>query len=254
MDIAEGSSPFLSQSNTPTVVIALELLDNLPHDKITRCIQSREIMQAEVVPFEASDKDSSSTQQQHYSEVFHPLDDNLLQSILDRAPGIYSPKLSQGPIWIPSVACGVLTKLYECRPNTSIAFADFDWLPPPDMDNLVSPARAKPAPGDPLVTDMNGRDHPCYLRSPPNALCDILFPTDFKRLAAFVKHIHSAKSNHNTFSVLSMKQSEFLLKYGMKEIQQTKSWLTGYSPLIDDFGNCSVLVITHQNDETEKSN
>lgn len=250
IDIAEGSSPFLSQSNKPTVVIALELLDNLPHDKIARCIQSREIMQAEVVPFEGLYQNSSSTctQQLHYSEVFHPLNDDLLQNILCKAPGLYSPKLSQGPIWIPSVACGVLMKLYECRPNTSIALADFDWLPPPDIDNLLSPARAEPTAGDPLVTDMNGKDHACYLSSPPNALCDILFPTDFKRLAAFVNHIHSAKSNHSTFSVTSMKQSEFLLKHGMQEIQQTKSWLTGYSPLIDDFGNCSVLeVMTQQN-------
>jgi hypothetical protein len=43
-----------------------------------------------------------------------------------------------------------------------------------------------------------------------------------------------------------MKQSEFMLKYGKHEVDQTKSWLTGYSPLINDFGNCSVLEVIPQ--------
>ena len=232
MEIAEGSPPFLSQSNKPTVVIALELLDNLPHDKIARCMQSHEILQAEVVPSEVP------------SEVFHPLNDELIQDILLIAPGLYAPKVSQGPIWIPSVVLGVLMKLYDCRPNSSIAFADFDWLPPPDVTNSLVPALAMPAIGDPLVTDMNGQDHACYLSAPSDALCDILFPTDFSRLAAFVQRLHGAKANQgHKVSISSMKQRDFLLKHGSQEVSQTKSWLTGYSPLIDDFGNCSVFEV-----------
>jgi hypothetical protein len=39
-----------------------------------------------------------------------------------------------------------------------------------------------------------------------------------------------------------MKQRDFLLKYGPDEVNKTKGW-TGFSPLINDFGNCSVLAV-----------
>jgi hypothetical protein len=41
------------------------------------------------------------------------------------------------------------------------------------------------------------------------------------------------------------KQSDFLLQYDDQgEVDATRSWLTGFTPLLDDFGNCSVLTIT----------
>jgi len=230
MNIAEGISPFLLASSKPTFVIALEVLDNLPHDKIMRCARSREVLQAEVIPFEAS----------HGSETFRTLNDKLLEEILSRAPELYVPKVFEEPRWIPTVALGILLKLFECRPNSSIAFADFDWLPLPDVKSSIGIARS--AMNDPLVTDMHGQDHTCYLSSPADVLCDILFPTDFDNLASFIKRI----DHDNKFSVLYMKQHEFLLKHGTEEVEQTKSWLTGYSPLIHDFGNCSVLEVTRQ--------
>jgi hypothetical protein len=245
MDIAEGSSPFLNHSNIPTAVIALELLDNLPHDKIARCMQSHELLQAEIVSSEDSVCDNSKRPQSRNLESFQPLNDTLLLDILSIAPELYTPTVSQGPRWIPTVALGILMKLYECRPNASIGLADFDWLPYPNITDFLEPALAEPSIGDPLVTDMNGKDHACYLSSPPGVLCDILFPTDFQRLTSFMKRLHTTnKSIGNDFSVSSIKQHEFLLKHGMQEVEQTKSWLTGYSPLIDDFGNCSVLEVT----------
>lgn len=275
--ISFGSANFLYKSETPTVAIALELLDNLPHDKIGRCIDTNEILQAELVPLKVSqlsdvggNKNAGTTEQtfeiditRQYTEIFAPLNDPLLKEILSIDPKIYTPTRSQGPRWIPTVALGVLMKLFECRPNSSVAFADFDWLPQPDLvmsnenrhylnssETSLHPI-VEPAIGDPLVTDMNGVDHLSYLTEPPDALCDILFPTDFGRLAAFAKQ-YRAKNNIETSgssrktsvtSSLALKQSDFLLKYGSNEVDKTKSWLTGFSPLVDDFGNCSVLTV-----------
>ena len=42
--------------------------------------------------------------------------------------------------------------------------------------------------------------------------------------------------------VESMKQSDFLLKHGGNEINKTKN-IFGYTPLLDDFSNCSVLTV-----------
>ncbi|KAL7542562.1 hypothetical protein ACHAXR_011880 [Thalassiosira sp. AJA248-18] len=253
MDVAEGNSKFLTHSDTPTIVFALELLDNLPHDKIGRCIETGKMLQAEVVPVFSTDfdpadhvnaKGSELDTSQPHAETFSPINDPLLLHILSLSPSLYTPLSSRGPRWVPTVALGILMKLFECRPNSSVAFADFDWLPGPDVDSLsitqkdsevILPA-AEQSVGDPLVTDMKGNDHLCYLTSPPNALCDILFPTDFGRMAAFAKLIQEQE-------ISAMKQCDFLMKYGSDEVNKTKGW-TGYSPMINDFGNCSVLTIT----------
>lgn len=249
---------FLTPSDTPTAVIALELLDNLPHDKIGRCIETGDILQAMVVPCDGedsyvqSDFGSISTHVDtsiRYSETFAPMSDPLLRSILSIAPSLYTPTIR--PRWIPSVALGILMKLYECRPNSSVAFADFDWLPPSDSSMwTAAPNAVATADGDPIVTDMAGNDHECYLTSPPNALCDILFPTDFGRLANFANQFITKTTAANTsgrgqerHTAMIMKQHDFLIKYGPDEVEKTKGW-TGYSPMINDFGNCSVLVIT----------
>ena len=95
---------------------------------------------------------------------------------------------------------------------------------------------------EPTVTSMEGTDHECYLYAPP--FCDVLFPTDFAKLASFAKKCWSSDAVVKTF-----KQAQFLEKYGAEEVKATKSWLTGYSPLIHDFGNCSVLTITQDREQ-----
>lgn len=250
MDIVEGKSEFLTPSDIPTAVIALELLDNLPHDKIARCMVTGDILQAEVVPTLDDGKDDIAGYDIN-TEKFSPMIDPHLTLILSIAPTLYTPTV--GPRWVPTVALGIIIKIYECRPNSSVAFADFDWLPPPDLrgSNL---SIVEAAVGDPIVTDMGGIDHPCYLTEPTGLLCDILFPTDFDRLSDFTnqyltKEVGKQLRNDNTMTTRfdlaanAMKQRDFLLKYGYGEVQKTKAW-SNYSPLTDDFGNCSVLTIT----------
>ena len=248
------SAPFLEPSDTPTALIACELLDNLPHDKIGRCIETGDVLQAEVVPVEEEHSDESFNQQHTnnmthldtsipYKEVFSPLSDPLLKHILSVAPHVYNPTSSHGPRWIPTVALSILLKAFECRPNSSIAFADFDYLPPSDVSTTQQHniPLAETAVGDPIVTDMQGHDHPCYLTTPPNTLCDILFPTDFERMATFATKAIEQQSNKAS----AMKQSDFLIKYGSDEVKKMKGW-TGYCPMIDDFGNTSVFTVTQR--------
>ena len=133
-------------------------------------------------------------------------------------------------------------RLYECRPNSSVAFADFDFLPPADVGAISARhddgiLMAEPSIGDPIVTDMSGRDHPCYLTSPPDAPCDILYPTDFARLTAFASGLLSTDG----LSFQHMKQSDFLLRYGKAEVDRTRGY-TGFSPMIHDFVNTSVFL------------
>jgi hypothetical protein len=207
--------------DTPTVVIGCELLDNLPHDKV-RARTRKKIQQAEI---------QTSKHNERNEEYFAPLSDPLLSKILRRVPSYVT---NNYPTWVPTVACGVLQHMTKQRANLSFAFADFDWLPAPEIDMDGAKRVSEWAEGEPIVTDMEGVDHECYLVAPPH--CDILFPTDFEKLASFVK-----EAAGEAMVAEVQKQSEFLELYGPEHVRATKSWLTGHTPLLHDFTNCSVL-------------
>jgi len=227
----------------------MELLDNLPHDKVVRCRNTGDVMQAEIALPTHERLDARP------QEVWVPLKDGLLQRILRMAPEYMSsaPERYFTPHWIPTVISGVIQRLYQDRPNSSVLLADFDWLPLPVFDKMVStrrPDTVAPAIGDPLVTDMNDIDHECYVSAPP--LCDILFPTDFDKLAVMAQReleSYSTSSKTSTSTIIAqrkvhvMKQAEFLRVYGPEQIQNTRSTWTGFTPLLEDFSNCSVLTI-----------
>jgi len=228
-----------SSSNVQTFALAFELLDNLPHDKVMRADQGTQLLQGQV--FEKQTKESSQRVVEQL-EKFVPLQDPLLQSIVSAVPE-YVPRRA-GAKWVPSVACHLIQKLYEHNPDSYLLLADFDWLPPPSSfddhdegDNDAMQIRSGTAEGDPLVTSMDGVDYECYLSAPP--YCDILFPTDFQRLAQFTRSCCGDELDVRIF-----KQREFMIEFGGDEIDKTRGFLGGYSPLVEEFGNCSILTVT----------
>lgn len=229
--VAEKKLPFLEHSDVPTVLIACELLDNLPHDKIRVTKAGKQIDQAEV----------TTDLQEH----FVPLCDGLLEQVLRIAPQYTQERL----VWVPTVACAILHQLHEERPNSTLMLADFDWLPPPDLTQQQEEQLRSSiwAAGEPIVTDMEGNDHPCYIQSPDH--CDILFPTNFHHLASFVANSWKIQKN----SVTVHKQGDFLQLHGPEQVQATKSWWTQFNPLLHDFVNCSVLTVANNNQPVRKA-
>ena len=183
---------------------------------------------------EGRDDDQQATHAPLYREELHPLTDPLLRDVLDAAPS-YAKGTGRRPKWVPTVACGVIRRLYEARPNCSLVFADFDWLPAPELidGQSIAKRRSLEADGEPIITDMNDVDHACYLTAP--RLCDILFPTDM----VIGDYVAKASSPSNT-RVETMKQADFLVKYGSDQVDQTRNW-SGYTPLVEDFSNYSVV-------------
>lgn len=287
IDIAENNNnknatlSFLSASNNLTIVLGCELLDNLPHDKV-RVRSGLLLEQAEIV------NTKSGQEEEMFVRLIDPLISNVVRMV---------PSYARAITWIPTVACGVLQRIKHQRPNSCVMLVDFDWLPSPDL--TPAPAQENKnknknnnqeefigrssvwASGEPIITDMNGIDHECYLQAPSH--CDILFPTDFPKLASFVRQVWNNEDDKNNnkkkmkrkakrkpttlsssstssddnssskqqFQVDVMKQSDFLELYGPEQVDATRSWLTGYSPLLHDFGNCSVLTVT-QNTQQEQ--
>ena len=235
MDVSQGDQEMLPQSNDPTVVIALEVWDNLPHDKIrikNGVIEQGEIVRADTKePLQEAELDDRSIE---LDEVFRPLTDPLIRDILAIAPA-YKPRY--GVSWIPSVACGLLRRLEQERHQSSVLVADFDWLPPGDFDSCLGSRSMQAQRGEPIITCMDDSDHPCYLQAP--ILSDILFPTDFHNLATFCRAVWN-----NTTNVKTYKQGDFLATYGPDEVRATMNPISRFSPMVADFTNCSVLAIT----------
>lgn len=233
LDVSEQTCTFLDPSDISTVVLAMELIDNLPHDKVRRSRLTRKLEQVELE--ESPSSTASSTETEPMREVFVPLSDKLLSRTLEILPAYGGTGRS---VWVPTVACTVFDLLRKLRPNSSLVVADFDWLPPPDLPSEMQPSSSNLATeGDPLVTDMQSVDYGSYLSAPTH--CDILFPTDFSKLAKFLQ-----KSWGKECTVSTQKQAAFLQQYGPTEVEATQSWLSGFSPLTDDFGNVQVLTIT----------
>lgn len=256
LDVAEKKEQLVDTSDVPTYVMAFEVLDNLPHDKISYLpiCNNKESkfspMQAEIIQHrsqnDANGEDKYCTANDyHLEESFVELCDPLLRSIVDAVPSalVYSKTSRATHRWIPSVACGILNHLFQTREDMHVILADFDWLPTlPDPDN--DPI----TPGSPLITCMDDIDHSCYLNSP--YMSDILFPTDFDFLAKYIKATiidATHRKNETTYRhhISIMKQGDFLNKFGEVHVKATKSWLTGYSPLLGDFANCSILTASN---------
>mmetsp|Transcript_8290 Transcript_8290/g.15616 ORF Transcript_8290/g.15616 Transcript_8290/m.15616 type:complete len:410 (-) Transcript_8290:1848-3077(-) len=246
MDVAEGRRHLLEGSDEVTVLLAMEVFDNLPHDKISICSKSGRILQTEV------HRENESSQE--LKEILNPLDDPLITRMLDFNPS-YMP--NNGHRWIPSVAGAILDDLFQTRPNASLIIADFDYLPASDIllnsNNLSKYPRNEQ--GEPLITDMNDTDYESYLTVPP--LCDILFPTDFNLLRTYIEAImnHHIRKQYGVrpWNVSVKKQSQFIVEVGPKQVEDTTSRWTGFSPLLDDFSNCSVLYVSRMDAHDMKS-
>jgi hypothetical protein len=229
----------MKTSNKQTIVVAMEVLDNLPHDKITMCDSTGEIFQGEIHPIIANENNDDP--ETKYEEIFTPLSDDLLQHVLPLQQSYLSTATLNHSCWIPTVACGVMREIVKARPNSSAILADFDWLPPPELEpRSVLMRRSLEGTDEPLVTCMDDIDHKCYLSAPP--LCDILFPTDFEALSGYTRSL--LRDNNNKAKVNVMKQNDFLSNFGTIEIEKTRGRLTGFNPLLEDFSNCSVMIMS----------
>lgn len=244
-------------------VIALELLDNLPHDKLV-FRGEREILETRV-KIEANE----------YSEEFHPVSDSIIKrhlSYLSRAGlisenwnfkdsdfsqdaavalvktiedptfskrfslsdfirrkvfNVFPIKTQQRSFYIPTGAQLFLETCHKNFPSFGLLMADFDSLP-----------GAMPGVNGPLVQQTKGNstiELSSYLIAELGAF-DVLFPTNFSYLKLLYDQIYSANPT-NSSSV--MKTAQFMRKYANYKRAQT---LSGYNPLLTDFVNTSFFV------------
>lgn len=206
-------------------VLALELLDNMPHDKVCWSRMDdgswRPTAQIEVLDVA--------------TEVRAPLSDpwiDLAAKItLNRGGPLRDSWLSwlrtsELVQYVPTCALRFLSDLVEYAPNHRLLVADFDALPnhsPFDVQ-LNAPIVAAPH-----------CDLPSYLDATDGS-ADIFFATDFEWLADAYRSILASRGVH-TSDVHTHKSAVFFSPYA-----KPCATRSGYNPLLDDFTNTSVLL------------
>ena len=170
-DACDADAAWGARSEEACAVVALEVLDNLPHDKVVR--KGAEWQQAMVV-----------TEGEERREVSRVLSDKPIARCLAlreaarngswgrmRLEGLLRGEQSA---WLPTGCLQLLRALHARRPNHALIAADFSRLPP---------AGGVVGEGAPVVAskrDGINTDHSTYMVAPGSA--DIFFPTDFHML------------------------------------------------------------------------
>ncbi|KAG7380070.1 hypothetical protein PHYPSEUDO_007816 [Phytophthora pseudosyringae] len=261
LTFADTHAPVSSQC----FFLALEVLDNLPHDKVA--LQNGKWLETVVKMQSAA---GEATDSLVLEEATRPVKDMLIRQTLRyfgcelplrvsfksnsalaqrvrRMLGKDDPVLTSA--FIPTGAMQLLNTLRTAFPKHHLIAADFDALPAPNLDEK-SPIKAIEHPlsttatssgtlfagNAPLVASkVTGvtKDHDTYLVQ--GGIADIFFSTDFDRL----KKAYCSALQRQPDEVSVVKSSDFLKEFA--DVQKTKT-ITRYNPLLEDYSNTSFIL------------
>ncbi|KAE8993047.1 hypothetical protein PR003_g22100 [Phytophthora rubi] len=247
--------------NSQCFFLALEVLDNLPHDKVAlqngkwcETVVQMQQQQGETLLREATRpvKDMLIRQTLRYFGCELPLrvsykNKSGLAQRVRRMLGKDDPVLHSA--FVPTGAMQLLNTLRTAFPKHHLIAADFDSLPAPNLDDK-SPIKAIEHPLSPTATSSGTlfagnaplvaskvtgetKDHDTYLVQ--GGIADIFFATDFERL----KKAYCSALQRKPDEVSVVKSSEFLKEFA--DVQKTKT-ITRYNPLLEDYSNTSFIL------------
>jgi len=268
-----------SEPSTPPFILACEVLDNLPHDRVERVDgedgAASAWAQAEVVwggPGGGAPP----------VEVLRPLADPVIEACLVAAleggprsapppsllarladfalgegPPPWAPPAPADPaaaacLFLPTGAARMLAAASAAFPAHILLAFDFDALPTTlaggggggGGGRAGARARAQPCWGAPVVSGPPAPgspavDYPSILAAPPGT-ADILFPTDFGLLARLCERGWGGGEDGRVAVTTVMKSAAFFAAAPGVAAAATAS---GYNPLVEDFTNTAALIV-----------
>ncbi|EWM20594.1 Putative S-adenosyl-L-methionine-dependent methyltransferase MidA [Nannochloropsis gaditana] len=273
----KGGGKVRGPATSTLVVLALEVLDNLPHDKVLWTEEGGEWRLRECVV-----RGNENTE--NYREHHRALADERIALLLqlqpalarridpreqgvDRTLGRWQRSLTRllpaslartlggdrarpCAAFVPTGMVDFVEGLCTAFPRRHhFLFADFDSLPPPALEAPGGEEEEAPdlrALNPPLVTSRDPatgqhRDHPSYLSHKGSA--DIFFPVDFALLQEVYRFFASRadRKGGGQASVRVLKSARFLERYGEEGGQGTCT-RSGYNPMLEDFLNTCFFV------------
>ena len=224
-------------------IIFLEVLDNMPHDRVYYCNKQKDWVFQTLV-----DRNTQGKLIEEKVLISDPLISEFLQlkkdfpyeddagyknlgeeSFLQRIiKYYYKTNTNKSNMFIPTICLKTLKNLAKNIPNNHLIISDFDML-----SNSISTRNQginAPVVSKKLEKAQSKHDYDNYLIECGEG--DIFFPTNFKLLRYLYKEI----CNKNSWI---MKSHEFMKEFSFESWTETKS---GYNPLKEDFLNTSFLV------------
>ena len=262
-DFLDWNSPV----EEPTIIIAMEVLDNLPHDKLTYTGSG-----GSLPAFSEADLNSwrEIVVEEWGMEKARPLADALTietaklflseskeegssTSILKNMMNNMKRTLSQfsrtraeknaKSVFIPSGSVKLLKALEGYFPHHLLIAGDFSYLPFGDVEgsskNLRLPGSLFGCKNAPIVSGVNSQtgqrqDFPSYILQGQNV--DVFFQTDFGRLAkAYTTTVTGGSAEVKT-------TYRFLDENVSNEDRMMTTTIAGYNPMLEDFENVSFLL------------
>lgn len=233
------------------VVIAMEVLDNLPHDKVTEVIEengdhlwvqslvydSAQTREAEGRPTEVQVlMDDPYIRRALHTWIQHKEEGKQHHSLFSFTRDIFDRFIDSSgvvdPVFLPTGALQLFDTLHSCVPQHQLIAADFDHLP-----DVVIPGKNAPL----VSSRIDGSTKDRSTIFVPLGSADIFFPTDFSYLSQLYHdsaiHCHG-RSDHIARSI---KAKEFF-ETELQEDRHLTQTASGYNPLLDDYTNTSFLL------------
>ncbi|CAM6121675.1 unnamed protein product [Calypogeia fissa] len=225
-----------------SIIIMLEVLDNLPHDLVCRQAPENPWMEMRVSERDYSGKRIAPV------EIPSPLEDSLIRRCFDAMKDGPAPpgtslfrsikdrllKTMNVPelVWVPTGCLQLLETLHSARPNMVLIASDFSSLPDVSLAGQGAPLVASKISGQ-------TKDHTTYLEAKGHA--DIFFPTDFSTLRKLDLSCAAARNINTSRHTSILTTAEFMDIFADTEKTLTRD---GYNPLLEDFKNTRFYLST----------
>lgn len=218
-------------------IIGMEVLDNLPHDKVV----AMDGGDGEMVWMESCVGEE---------EVFRPVSDEVILRVLDiylemreshpSSTGGGNPMIDAvfkwlldaqripEPIFLPTAAFMLFDTILTTVPKHELILSDFDYLP-----DVVVPGEHAPL----VSSTEGGRTRDWGTLFAPFGSADIFFPTNFELL----KRLYQSLSTSH--GIVQYEKAEEFFKKSIPDMSQAATQ-SGFVPLIEDYKNTSFLLTT----------
>ncbi|KAH9256245.1 hypothetical protein BASA81_005466 [Batrachochytrium salamandrivorans] len=239
----------------PTVLFLLEVLDNLPHDKVSfenkfalQQVSINALQQEVLDPIqdkwiqEAVHYFIAQPQQQQHKPTRKVLGEDWYHQFLKFIALVRRRRCEKKATseFVPSSAMKLMHVLHQYFPQHDVFMSDFAYLPFPNVlaskHNLAMVGSVFQGRNVPIVSGSDDQgirqDFASYLT--PNA--DVFFQTNFPLLANAYEGI-TVTGEAQVFTHRAFMESEITSTMRMKT-----STRSGYNPMMEDFRNISVLV------------
>ena len=226
-------------------IIGMEVLDNLPHDKVV----AMDSGDGEMIWMESCVATPFGKE-----EVFRPVSDDIVRRVLDVYLKMRDSKYSQSsggspmvdavfnwlldvqgvpePVFLPTSACMLFDTIRKTVPRHELILSDFDHLP-----DVVVPGENAPL----VSSTQDGKARDWGTIFAPFGSADIFFPTNFELLKRLYQSLKTTSDEDVRYE-----KAETFFKGHVPDISQAATQ-SGFVPLIEDYSNTSFL-LTRQND------